>query len=662
MTEAVLDFETRSLCDLKRSGANKYASDLSTEILTLCWMVDDNSIEAWHPGEPIETTSLYYAIKRGALLVAHNAAFEKAIWRAIMVPDFGWPDVPNDQWHDTLAVCAMKAIPQGLDQATRVMRLKDLKDGAGSKFTIDLSKPDKRGNMRPLTSEIIQRVDEYCADDVYAQWGLHKRVGLLPEGERQVWLMDQTINERGFRIDVPLIKRMDRIVYDATQPLAKEFKELTGLNFTQRDKIKAWTANQGFPMPDLTADTVAGVLNYSPDLEPDEWSMEPVDMPDSVRRALSIRQLVGSAAVKKLHSAKECVMADGCVRGTLQYHGAGPGRWAGRLLQPHNFPRGTLKVDGEAPDIEPLIAALMTGDYEYVEMLYGRGAVAVVVSSLRHIIVPRRGAALVAGDFAGIEARITLALAGATTKTALMASGADVYCDMASQIFKRPIFKKTDPEERQIGKNSVLGLGFGMGVKKFLFKYCKDRTLDFCKGVVNTYRQEWAPEVPKLWYALANAAVRTVWDRRSHEAYGCLFQMEDLWLTMRLPSGRKLWYFNPQPVREAMPWDETDVREGFTYQARKAGKWVTIKAFGGLLTENVAQGLARDLLVNAMFKCEAEKMPVVLTVHDEIVSQVEENRADPAVLKQIMLDRPGWACNIAIPVDAECWAGSRYKK
>jgi DNA polymerase len=111
-----------------------------------------------------------------------------------------------------------------------------------------------------------------------------------------------------------------------------------------------------------------------------------------------------------------------------------------------------------------------------------------------------------------------------------------------------------------------------------------------------------------------------------------------------------------------MPWDETDVREGFTYQARKAGKWVTIKAFGGLLTENVAQGLARDLLVNAMFKCEAEKMPVVLTVHDEIVSQVEENRADPAVLKQIMLDRPGWACNIAIPVDAECWAGSRYKK
>ena len=354
-------------------------------------------------------------------------------------------------------------------------------------------------------------------------------------------------------------------------------------------------------------------------------------------------------------------MSDGVARGLLQYHGAGPGRWAGRILQPHNFPRGRLKVDGEAPDIGPLVAALMTQDPEYVELLYGP-AVAAVVSSLRHIIIARRGRALVAGDFAGIEARITLALAGQMDKVGLMAAGADVYCDMAESIYKRPINKKTDPEERQIGKNSVLGLGFGMGARKFQFKYAAKHPLEFCEGVVHAYRDDWAPAVPKLWRGLGDAAIRTVWDKTPHEAFGVTYALEDLWLTARLPSGRKLYYYDPQPIREAMPWDPDDVRRGWTYKARKMNKPVTVKAFGGLLAENVAQGLARDLLVHAMFACERENMPVVLTVHDEIVAEPLKKDANHKVLEQIMIDIPAWTREIGVPVAAECWSGDRYKK
>jgi len=655
MTTIILDFESRSQCDLKRSGAPRYAADATTEILCLCWRIDDEFIEAWHPGEPIEATSLWRAIRAGATLVAHKASFEKSIWRYIMVPDYGWPIVPNSQWHDTLAVCAMKAIPQGLDQATRVLGLKNLKDSAGSRFTVALSKIDKRGYMPTITPETIERVDLYCADDVHAQAGLHRRLGWLPPAERQVWLLDQRINERGFRVDMPLVRAMKAVVDKATVPLAAEYRGLTGgLSFTQGEKTKVWCAEHGFPIPDLQAGTVAGVLGYSPDMDEDDYLIEPVAMPDEVRRALSIRQLIGSAAVKKLGAAITCVMDDGRIRDSLQYHGAGTGRWSGRLLQPHNFPRGTIKAAPEA-----LVAAIMTEDPAHVEELFGP-PVGAVVSSLKHIIVAGPGRVLVGGDFSQVEFRISTTVAGCKGIVKLMADGGDPYCDLASQIYKRSI-TKADPIERDIGKHSVLGLDRGMGPDKFHWKYAAGQTLEFCTEVVRVFRKEWAPEIPTLWRGLMRAATDAVWDKKAHDAYGVRYLVEDQWLTAELPSGRKLWYFNPQPIRETMPWDHTDVRSGWTYQAQKTGQWRTVKAFGGQLLNNFAEGFARDLLTTAMFKCEKAGLPVVLTVHDSIIAEPLEKDADVDLLNEIMVDIPDWARQTGVPIKAECWAGDRMK-
>ena len=281
-------------------------------------------------------------------------------------------------------------------------------------------------------------------------------------------------------------------------------------------------------------------------------------------------------------------------------------------------------------------------------------------------------------DFAGIQARIALAGAGQHDKTALMASGVDVYIDLACVIFGVPQpnwsadftqfvkdFKEQHNEWRQYGKNSVLGLGFQMGAKKFHARYCHGKDLDFAQKIVDTYRKEWAPEVPKLWYGLDDAACKTVHRRTPHEAYGVLFKLEDMWLTARLPSGRKLHYFNPQPIRKTMPWStegNIDVRLAWTYQAKKMGKWLTIDAFGGLLTENYASGLARDLLVTAMFKAEKNGLPLVLTVHDEIVSDAIVRPDNAKVLQQIMEDRPQWAVDMCLPVAAETWSGDRYRK
>jgi DNA polymerase len=211
--------------------------------------------------------------------------------------------------------------------------------------------------------------------------------------------------------------------------------------------------------------------------------------------------------------------------------------------------------------------------------------------------------------------------------------------------------------ERTIGKNTVLGCGFGMGATKFHARYCPDQSEDFAYNVVQAYRQQWAPKVPKLWYALDAAALAAVRGQPTTE-YGVLYRQEGDWLTARLPSGwQKLWYFAPQLGR-----DEMFNRNCWTYRAMKMGKMVNAKAYGGLLTENAVQALARGLLCGGVQRLEQAGFPVVLTVHDEIVCEVDEGSADLAGFKQLMEQRSPWAETMQIPVQVEEWQGDRYRK
>lgn len=671
------DFETASACDLKKCGAWRYSEDPTTEILTFSFGPDRDHLETWTPwmdgDHPLTQKLLALASDPAINFVAHNASFEKAIWRNIMVPVYGFPNVPNSRWHDTQAVAAMKQVPLQLEKLAYVLRLPEAKDMEGNKLTLGLSKINKKTGYFPeRTPEIIKRVTSYCETDCRNELDVLDRIGWLPPGERNVWLLDQRINERGVRLDIPFVRAAQDIVDRASAPLMEEFTQLTGLNVTQ-PKFKDWCHEHGVRIPNLQKETVARYLGGDIDgLEDDDPDFDAgainLELPVEVRRALSIRQLIGSASVKKLRRMEACVCTDQRARGLLQYHGAGPGRWAGRLLQPQNFPRGTLKIrdeKGKEISIPPdmLVAAVMKGDIKYIEDTFGP-PVEAIVGGLRHAIVAAQDRELVVGDFSTIEARIVLALAGQTDKVKLIADGADIYNDMASTIYHRPINRK-DPSmaaEGQVGKNSVLGLGFQMGAPKFQFKYAPKESMDFCKEVVRVYRQDWAPKVPELWWALEKAAVKAVWSKQPQEAYGVEYRLEDGWLTARLPSGRKLWYYNPQPVRRAMPWDADDIRQSFTYNALKMGVWRTIDAYGGLLTENVVQALARDLMVTAMFKCEKNGLPVILTVHDEILTEPMRADADHNVLRQIMVDRPNWAVALQIPMAAECWQGDRYKK
>lgn len=666
-----LDFETTSRVDLKKAGADRYAEDPTTEVLVLSGLHSDGRKFRWNPGDPRPAL-----MDEADTYIAHNTRFEKAIFRHIMTPVYGWPEIPGNKWHDSQAVAAFRAIPMALENALKVMRIPADKDMEGNKLTLALSRPNKKtGKLPEVTPAIRERVGAYCDTDVETQALLHRRIGWLPEHERRLWLLNQRINDRGVRLDMDLVRQMQKVVDLGSEPLLKEFQGLTGGLKIASPKVHGWLMEQGVTLPNLTKETLDELLGTDdPDYEPSgDLDIEALDLPANVYRALRIKRLIGSASIKKLDAMRACVMNDGRARGLIQYRGTGPGRNSGRLLQPQNFPRGSMNDEFT---VEDKVRALMTGDPDMVRMLLGTEPVETVVSSLRHALIPDKGKVFLSGDYSGIQARAVLGVAGQHDKAQLMAEGLDVYIDMACEIWPElrfdlrdkelvKIFKKAHQEERQTGKNSVLGLGFQMAGPKFRLKYAKERPEEFADGIVDTYRTKWAPKVPKLWRGLQDAALEAVMSGKETEAYGITYRIEDAWLVAHRPGGGEMSYFNPQLVRRLMPWstpDNQDYRLAWTYQAQKMGRWLTIDAFGGQLAENYIMGIERDIIAKSQLVLEANNFPLVLEVHDENLVEADERGLDENAFKQIMEDVELWVRQMGIPIQVDTWAGDRYRK
>ncbi len=675
----LLDFESQSAADLPKCGAAVYASHPTTQVVMLWYSFNGaepilwrEDRDGWHcPADLAEK------IEAGWDLIAHNSMFEQMMWERLMVPDYGWPEADTEQWYCTMASCAERAIPLGLDKACDVLDLPQKKGSIGKKYF----KPNpKTGDFWPTPYEMYP----YGAQDVRAEGGLYKRLGRVSKREETVFRLDQRINRRGIKVDIEFIRQALKCVRSEATPLIEEFRDLTGVNPTQTAELKKWLYKHDCDIPNLQKETVDEILGLSD--ESDDAGYIPQDgynastparqttYGSEVYRALNIRRIVGSASVKKLDSLLLCTDGDFRIRGSVQYHGASTGRWSGRLFQPQNFPRGTTKVmvgldkSGkpryESPDPDNIVTAIKTGDYEFVSSLYGTSATEIISSALRHAIIPEAGHQLLCGDFSTVEARIVLAMAGQTDKVQFLAEGGPIYELMAEKIYGYPINKKDHPVERQTGKNSVLGLGFQMGWPKFMDRYAADdQGEDFCKEVVRIYRQEFAPMVPELWKGLEKASLETVRTGRMHESHGIQYRLEDGFLSARIPSGRKLWYYKPRLIRKEMPWDETDIREAWAYLSYKNGRIMLVDAYGGIETANAVQATARDLLVSAMFRIEEFGYPSILTVHDEDLCEVPDSmKPNPKFLQQIMEFEPAWAKGLNIPIAAECWMGDRYRK
>ena len=666
MRRVTIDFETYSRADLLKIGAWKYAADFTTGILCLGFkvtvdgrpqstrMLSENQIHALDP------ELLELAKDPAAVFCAHNASFEQAMWLFHMVPA-GYPKLPPARWHDTMAVAGYKGLPLGLDAVTSALELPIRKDMDGHALMLRMCKPDRYNGWSQHTSENLKRLYEYNIADVDAQDTLYIATKGLGPAERETWVCDQVVNQRGIKIDTEFVDACMDVLEQVRVPMTEKFKELTGgLNPTQREKVLNWVNEQGVPLGDMRKATLDAILDPDDEFGIEDFS-EP--LPYHVHQVLELRRSLASSSVAKLKRMLECAGADGRVRYATQYHGARTGRDAGRLIQVQNYPRGEIG-DRQGLTADILADAILTRNVDHIREIWGPDIFSAIISSLRSCIVPEDGKILVAGDYAAVEARNLLSMAGQHDRVEQMHAGLDVYSETASLIFKRPINRKLpgDHKEGQIGKNTFLGSGYGLGPVGFRARFAPNESIDLAMMAINTYRKEVAPLVPKFWYGLWEASVQAVWcdHAKTYSYVGIEFRKENDFLTMRLPNGKKIWYHRP---RKATTWDtQGNERPSWTFMSYQGKKFRRHQAWHGMVTADCIQGSARELIMGAMKRAFKEGLNVIFKVHDELVFEEKDRPDIVQVVKQIMEDVEPWALERRFKVKAEVDKMLRYRK
>lgn len=460
MRYAVVDFESASRADLRKIGAWKYAVDMSTFPLCLALkVVTDNKpaptrVLTEKQLHAVDPELLELANDEKVIFVAHNAAFEQAMWKFHLEP-MGYPACPPEKWHDTMAVAGMKALPLGLDALVTALELPAKKDMDGHRHMLIMSKPDRIGGWSKHNDFNLQRLYDYCDSDVNAQYGAYIATKGLGPSERHTWILDQRINQRGIKIDTEFVHACMDVLEQVKGPMTERFRELTGLRPTQREKVLNWVNDQGVPLGDMKKATLDAILDQDDEFGIEDFT-EP--LPYHVHEAIMLRRSLASSSVAKLQRMLDCAGMDGRVRYATQYHGARTGRDAGRLIQVQNYPRGEIG-DRQGLTADILADAILTRDVDHIKEIWGDDIFSAIISSLRSCIVPEEGKVIVSGDFAAVEARNLLSMAGQHDRVDQMHAGLDVYSETASLIFKRPINRKLpgDHKEGQIGKNTFLG-------------------------------------------------------------------------------------------------------------------------------------------------------------------------------------------------------------
>ena len=664
MTRLFIDFETRSAADIKKVGAWKYAADPSTEIMCMAYT------SGAHPRHTLLMTARQIAVgcelpfDKDTIFIAHNAHFEYAIWNLILHKRYGWPALWDPKhWSCTLSRAAMCNLPISLEGAGAALNINTKKDLMGRSAMLKLSRPiafDALGFPAYREDEDLKRtMYEYCKRDVEAEMELDARLPELPPMERKIWELDLLINRRGVTADTETAAKAVVLADAFTTKLNEELRGLTGGAIEKASRvaaIKTYLKSKGVVTESLDKAAVSKLM------------ADPA-ISSEVKKVIRIRQQVGKSSTAKYQTILGYASPkDGRMRGMLQYHAAGTGRWGGRGPQPQNFPKGL------GFESEEVINDIAKGE-EFFAAKHEDKSMDALSAALRGVLMAGEGKTLVAADYSAIEARVLLWLAGDALALHKYRQGVNLYVDMAKFIYNNEeIGKDTHKKEYAVGKAAVLGCGYGMGKDKF-YGTCQSWGIDIApetaEAAVQAYRKKYK-KVVEFWYAVekaARAAVRTPGSVHSCGGgdLGSNSQLRSpviLWgmdkrrefLVCKLPSGRHLRYFRPSLRSIETPYGEKE--EIHYWCAGIGGKLEENKTYGGSLVENIVQGTARDIMAQGMLNAEAAGFPVILTVHDELVTEVEEGTVEGLV--KAMCSLPSWAAGC--PIAAEGWMGKRYRK
>jgi len=645
-----IDYETRSLVDLKKVGVWRYAQDPSTRVLCFGYKLPGfSSVKPWRIGQPIPQ-ELIDAINRGVPVKAFNANFERAITECCMAK-LGMPIPKASQWVDTQAVALMCSLPPSLEQLATVLGLEQEKDKEGKRLINKFCKPNRKGEFTEPEDDPADFTNlvRYCMQDVRTEEAadLAMPIHSLGVEEQRVWTMDSNINRRGIPMDMSLLRGAIKIEQRAQIEARHQLTELT-----KRCKIKVTTPGQTARIVALSKELGYESL-HDTKKETITVCLKDKDLPPLLKKVLRIRQRTAQAAVKKYHAAMYAVCRDGRVRSIHRYHGAHTGRWTAKLLQTQNLARPSRKLDDFDNDL------IRRGDYEAIEALYGE-PMGVLRDAVRHIVRAIQAEKLIVCDLASIEARVLGWLAQDPKYLKAFREGLDLYKVTAAEIFGIG-YDDVDDDQRWVGKQAVLALGYSMGVDTF-YRQCVKSKPDIKRSLleraVKAYRKTYR-RIVKYWSLIETAAISAVASAGTVTRAGVVaFEMVKGYLTMILPSGRRLWYPEAKLVQQKTSWGE--LKTVVAYKTLiKNRLWVTKTTYGGRLTENAVQAIARDVLVFGMHKMEAQKLPIVFHVHDEVITSVPKVRKVEEVVSCLTSCAP-WAPGL--PLGAKGFETQYYRK
>lgn len=656
MRHLSIDIETFSTVDIKKSGLYKYMQSLDFEILLLAYSFDCEEVKIIDlaQGETLPMELVEALQNPDVIKHAYNASFE---WYALNKFYYS----PLEQWRCTMlhglycgytAGLAVTAAALGLPEDKRKMGI-----GIGliKTFCVPV-KPTAKNGQRTRTlpnhePEKWNLFKQYCKQDVAVEMELERRLSAfpVPEAEQKLWELDQRINAYGVKVDKELIEGALYCSEMINRELMQEAVKLSGLQNPKSVKqLTKWLEKEtGEEITDLQKGTVKELIETTNS--------------EAAKRMLEIRQELSKTSVKKYTSMAEVVSEGGRARGLLQFYGANrTGRWAGRLVQVQNLPKNYIETLSHAR------ACVKEKKVDALKLVYGN--VPDTLSQLiRTAFIPSDNNIFLVADFSAIEARVIAYLAGEQWRQEVFASHGKIYEASASQMFGVPIEKiaKGNPEYelRQKGKVAELALGYqgSSGALIAMGALKTGLTEEELKDLVKRWRAS-NKRIVDLWYSIENAALEVMRTGQAVGTRGLIiarevdFNNNQDFLTIKLPSARKLFYARPFLQTNEMG------REALYYRGinQETKKWESIPTYGGKLTENIVQAIARDCLAESLIRLEAAGYKTCFHVHDECILDVPKDKADLKAVTDIMGQPIEWAPGLLLR--AEGYEAVFYKK
>lgn len=718
-----VDFETRSIIDLLKLGADVYARHWSTTPMMLAidsdelgvsgvrdFLADEEYYAQVYPNiqspitlqyKPPVPEAISVANERGYVFVAHNARFEQAIWYHICHLKWGWP-MPQ-RWSCTAARARYWGIRASLDGAASDLEIIHQKNTEGKQFIKEFccprkyKGPKKDGIITQLWKEPKddpegwQKGLKYCLDDVKAEKDIDALLPDLPEFEQQIWDLDFKLNTRGLPIDIKSVERAVQFSNYYTQVNNKTFDEITQLRPTQRDKVLDYINQREEieQLGDLKSKTLKRIVR--------------AELPSDLQAVIDIRLETSKASIRKLETMLKCTDDDGRARGLFLYGGAHTMRWSAKRIQPQNFTRPDpdmpqeylfefLQDNGcwDVPSMQGLLADelpkqpnwITEAGYRFIRPL------SYLSTSMRGFIRPEPGKKFVVADLAQIEVRVNMWLARCMWVLNAFAQKQDVYVKFAADVMynepyedyfeqkwygDKPVLavKKEYKLKRQKAKSAELGCGYQMGGLGFQ-RYCDNVDLiiseEEANAIVKQYRQghpELADYNVGIWARAEQAAIAAT--RNEGRSFG-LANCAISYHVHRLDKER-YWLICTLPSGRHIAYYRPKVRKGvrfgrevdkLSFRTEWNGKSYREDTYGGKLVENFVQATARDICAVGALNAEAAGYPVIGLVHDETITEVDKDFGSASELAGLLCQMPDWVTDL--PVEAEGQEMMRYGK